>query len=422
MAGKSEDAVVAVGVNDAERARNRLLGAGVVDDPYPVYDRLRALNAVHPGDINQFFENDARPQSQDEKTGFFAVSWDAVDEILRTPRIYSSSWYKPLLRDVIGYSMIEMDEPDHRRHRGLIQPAFKRLAVQKWEDHVIKPKIDALITAILQKERADLYTELCAVIPVHTIVSAFGIPAEEAEEFHELVVAVTGGAQGPQQQWDAMQTVKGRLGQIIAERRQNPRDDLLSILCEVEFKDEDGSQHKLDDDAILTFAMLMLPAGSGTTYRGLGSLLLALLNHPDQFEALKRDRTLLDAAIEEGLRWEQPLSLFGRTVTQDTVLAGVDIPAGSEMQLCIGAANNDPSRWEKPRDFNILRPKKGHVSFGTGPHTCIGIHLARMEMRAVMSAVLDKLPDIALDPSQPTPRITGLGMRMPTAVPVIVNG
>ena len=161
----------------------------------------------------------------------------------------------------------------------------------------------------------------------------------------------------------------------------------------------------------------MLPAGAGTTYRGLGCLLLALLES-DQVDRLRDDRRLLDMAIEESLRWEQPLTQAGRLVTQDTELAGVEIPEGSVVNASLAAANHDPSRWDDPHRFDLDRPALPHASFGSGPHLCMGMHLARMEMRTTMNAVLDRLPGLRLDSDAPKPWMTGLMFRMPTALPV----
>ena len=176
----------------------------------------------------------------------------------------------------------------------------------------------------------------------------------------------------------------------------------------------------LDDEEILAFARVMLPAGAGTTYRGLGCLLLGLLQ-TGQLERLRRERWRLEDAIEEGLRWEQPLTSLGRIATRDTELAGVAIPAGSEVYACLAAANHDPARWPDPQRFDITREHKVHASFGLGPHLCIGMHLARLELRTALNAILDRLPDLRLDPEAPAPWITGLLFRMPTAVPVVFD-
>ena len=164
---------------------------------------------------------------------------------------------------------------------------------------------------------------------------------------------------------------------------------------------------------------MLLTAGAGTTYRGLGSLLVALLGNPDQLERLRADRGLLEPAVEEGLRWEQPLSAVTRLATRASELGRVAIPEGSFVHAAIGAANHDPARWDDPDRFDLGRVPQPHVTFGGGAHFCIGVHLARMEMKAGLEAVLDQLPGIRFDPDEPAPYVTGLTFRMPTALPVM---
>lgn len=139
----------------------------------------------------------------------------------------------------------------------------------------------------------------------------------------------------------------------------------------------------------------------------------------DQLEAVRSDRTLVPQAIEEALRWEPPLTAIMRTATRDVALAGTALPSGSVVIAHLGAANRDPSRWDEPDRFDLLRDAQPHASFALGPHTCLGMHLARMETRVALEALLDHLPDLRLDPDSDDPHITGLGFRSPTSIPVL---
>jgi cytochrome P450 len=146
--------------------------------------------------------------------------------------------------------------------------------------------------------------------------------------------------------------------------------------------------------------------------------MFGLLSRPDQLARLRDDRSLMAPAIEEGLRWEPPLTGIGRTATRDVEVDGVLIPAGSPINVCLGGANRDPARWDHPDDFDLLRDPKQHLAFAFGPHMCLGMHLARMETTVAINAVLDRLPDVRLDPDAPAPAITGLTFRAPRALPV----
>ncbi len=217
--------------------------------------------------------------------------------------------------------------------------------------------------------------------------------------------------------WDrgvaATDALRAYFAERVGERRRQPRDDLISELVETEV---DG-QH-LTDNEIFAFLIMLLPAGIETTYRSLGNLLFALLTHPEQLDEVAQNPALRGAAIEEGLRWETPLVLIPRQCIRDTQLGGFDIPAGQGLNVFLGSANRDERHYIEPDRFNIHRPPTPHVSFGSGPHMCLGIHLARMETRLALDAILQRLHDLRLDPQTPRPRIIGSLFRSPNTLPV----
>jgi cytochrome P450 len=177
----------------------------------------------------------------------------------------------------------------------------------------------------------------------------------------------------------------------------------------------------LDDDEIGAFVKLLIIAGAGTTYRAYGNLMYFLLTYPEQFAAVREDRTLCSAAIEESLRVEQPLAQILRVSTEDSELAGVAIPAGCSVQVNVGAANHDPAQWPDPETFDVSRDRPDrHLSFGFGIHRCLGIHLARAELEVLLNRTIDRLPNLRLDPDAAYEvHMTGLGFRMVTALPVL---
>lgn len=203
---------------------------------------------------------------------------------------------------------------------------------------------------------------------------------------------------------------------ILEARRAEPKDDLISALAAAEI---DGA--KLEDEEIFSFLRLLLPAGVETTYRSLGSLLFALLSDPAQLEAIRADRSLLPQAIEEGVRWESPLLTITRVATRDTELGGVQIPAGATVMPMLGAANRQDDRYPDPDTFDIFRKQKSNVGWGHGVHVCLGMHLARLEMRTAINLLLDRLPNLRLDPDGGDPHIRGQVFRSPTALPVLFD-
>jgi len=208
--------------------------------------------------------------------------------------------------------------------------------------------------------------------------------------------------------------IKEYLAGILAERRREPREDLISGLAQAELDGE-----RLTDEEIFSFLRLLLPAGVETTYRSTGNLLFSLLSRPDQLEAVRADRSLIPQALEEAVRFETPLLNITRLATRDTVLSGVEIPAGSTVLIMLAAANRDETRWPEPDQFDIFREPRLHISYGQGPHICLGMHLARAEMRIALNLLLDRLPGLRLDPDGDDPHIRGQVFRSPTSLPVL---
>jgi cytochrome P450 len=207
---------------------------------------------------------------------------------------------------------------------------------------------------------------------------------------------------------------------LLDQRRREPADDVISQLVCAELDGE-----VLSDEEILPFLLLLLPAGGETTYRATGNLLYGLLTHPDQLDAVRRDRSLTRPAIDEALRWEPPLLILAREAIVDTELCGVPIPKGSHIAISQGAANRDPDFVADPDRFDINRGSRAHLSFGNGPHMCLGMHLARMEMAIVLDVLLDRLHNLRLDPdamaAAEPPSIRGMAFRSPTALPVLFD-
>jgi cytochrome P450 len=194
---------------------------------------------------------------------------------------------------------------------------------------------------------------------------------------------------------------------LMTERRAYPQDDLISRFVQADLEMEDGSTRKMADDEVMRYCNLIVHAGGCTTWRQLGITIMALLNHPEQMEALRNDRSLMRATIQEVTRWYPTDTAFLRYVEKDTVLEGVEMKEGSVAMLCLGSANHDRTQWEDPDSFNIHRPLKRHFAFGAGPHACLGQHLSRQEMEVALGAVLDRLGDLRWNPDYPPARMSG---------------
>jgi cytochrome P450 len=306
--------------------------------------------------------------------------------------------------------MLRMNGPQHRRYRALVQPSFVPKQAEWWLSRWIRTTVDSLIDGFEADGKAELNVDFDAAIPVLTITGSFGLPVEDAL----TIRANLGLGYG-----SGLEVLASYVMPIIESRRNDPQDDLISVLCQAEIADELSNSHRLTDAEIFSFSHLLLAAGSGTTWKQIGITLTALLEQPDVLDAVRGDRTLLRPAIEESLRWCPNDPVFSRYASVDVAVGGVRIPAGSVVQVCLGAANRDPKRWERPDEFDIGRPLRPSLGFGGGPHICIGQHVARAEIFAAIDALLTRLPNLRLDPDAPPPEIIGLYERGPTELNVL---
>jgi cytochrome P450 len=309
-----------------------------------------------------------------------------------------------------------MDEPEHRAYRGLIQQAFTLKAMERWERDIVAPIVHRMIDAFVTRGRADLVRELGFPFPIQVIAAMLGLPEEDLPVFHRLAVELIGIAANVERGIAASQSLRDYFATVLEKRRREPREDVISELALAELEGQ-----RLTDEEIFAFLRLLLPAGAETTYRSSSNLLFGLLTSPDQLDALIRDRSLMRGAIEEGLRWEAPLTGIARTAMRDVEICGVEIPAGSPVGVCMGAANRDPARFADPDRFDLFREPRPHLAFATGPHTCLGLHLARMETRVALNALFDRLPGLRLDPAAEDVHIGGLTFRAPRALPVLFD-
>jgi cytochrome P450 len=339
-----------------------------------------------------------------------------VEAILRDGETYSSRINDDTMGPYMGRTILAMDGDEHRRHRDLVARAFRASALQRWSDEVIAPTIHALLDTIVPKGQADLVPELTACFPVQVIGAILGVPVDDYAQFQTWADDITLGPRNPKRSKAASEAMTDYLAPIIEERRAQPCGDLLSDLVTAEV---DG--HRLDDDHLYGFLRLLLPAGAETTYRMFGNCVAALLTHPDVLTAVTNDRSLLPAVIEETLRWETSVTMTNRETTRPVDVGGCPVPEKAVLLALVGSANRDESYCQDPDRWDPSRPPKPHLAFGTGHHQCLGMHLARLELRIGLDAVLDRLPNLRCDPAHPPPEIRGLPFRSPPALHVLFD-
>jgi cytochrome P450 len=311
--------------------------------------------------------------------------------------------------------MLGMDDPQHRRYRALVATAFRQKALAAWENELVAKVANQLVDRFVARGSAELVREFTFPYPTQVIAGLLGLPREDYKQFQRWSISILSFLSKPEVAIKASGEVKDYIAGILAERRRAPAEDLISDLAQAQLEGE-----HLSDEEIFSFVRLLLPAGVETTYRATGNMLFALLSHPDQLDVVRRDRSLIHQTIEEALRLETPLLNITRLATKDTEISGVPIEAGSTVMLMLAAANREEDRHVDPDTFDIFRKDpKPHISFGHGSHMCLGVHLARLEMRVALEVLLDRLPDLRLDPAWDDPHIRGQVFRSPTALPVL---
>jgi cytochrome P450 len=389
-----------------------LPGGADVRDPYPGFAAMRDGCPVLrvPSDATN-----GVPTSHDV---YMAFCHDDVVSVLRDDKTFSPETSGVAMRDVMGRTILEMSGEEHMRYRALVAQAFRPKVLARWEDELVKPLVDELIDGF-QPGRAELVREFLIHYPIRVIGRILGCPASDYSEFQKWAISIIAYAADKPRGLAGSRALQDYLTPILAARRAQPEDDVVSELVRAEL---DG--HTLSDEEIMPFLLLLLPAGGETTYRATGNLLFGLLSNPDQLAAVRADRSLVPRAIEEALRWEPPLLILARTPTRDVEVHGTEMKKGDWITLGLGSSNRDTAFTpDDPDRFDIFRPQQQHVSFGTGPHMCLGMHLARMEMRIALNALLDRLPGLRLDPEamaeEDPPHIHGMTFRSPTRLPVV---
>lgn len=289
--------------------------------------------------------------------------------------------------------MLMMDPPQHTAYRKLIRGAFtQNLAAERI------PRMQALarqiVDAVIEKGECDFVGEIAGEMPSYVIAELLGIPLDDGRELYKLTETIHTAPETLPPGAGAMAVFKmfeyGR--GVIDEKRARPKDDLATRLLEAEV---DGK--KLNDIEFLLFFLLLIDAGGDTTRNLLASGLIALMNNPEQLAWLKADIPgRLASAREELLRFTTPVIYMRRTARRDTVLGGEQIEEGQKVVMYFGSANRDPEKFEKPDVLDLSRNPNEHIAFGTGPHGCLGQHIARIEIDAVLSEVLTRMNDLRI--------------------------
>jgi cytochrome P450 len=312
---------------------------------------------------------------------------------------------KPLIYMQRNWMLLK-DPPDHTRLRGLVHKAFTPRMVEKLRDY-IQTITDRLLDAVQDSGQMDIIHDLAVPLPVTVIAELIGAPLADQEKFREWsrdlagTLEMTDAAEVYERGSRATVAFSAYLHDLIADRRKNPQDDLLSALVAAE---EAGD--KLSEEELVATCILLLIAGHETTTNLIGNGMLALLRNPVQLARLKADPALIKTAIEELLRYDSPVQMTARWVLEDFEFNGQTLQRGQQVATLLGAANRDPEQYLQPETLDITREDNHHLAFGSGIHYCVGAPLARIEGQIALTTLLRRMPHLQLATDNPPYRDT----------------
>ncbi len=374
-------------------------------DPVPTLNRLRAEDPVHWSRHGFWYltrYDDVVAVLQDTKRFSSAAAGFGTSSLSKTGGQHVGE--EASFNRSLAASFNQMDPPDHTRIRLLVNSAFSRRQVEERRGRILQV-IGELIAEMKRKPQFNLVTDFAFHLPIIVASEIIGIPTKDRDLFREAFenTAALLAPKRSEESWakglTAAKWVGSYLRELFAQRRREPADDLLTALIAAE---EEGSRLK-EPEMVSAISTIYTAAGT-TTERMISSGLFILLSHPEQWRAVKADRSLIPGAIEEILRFHHPLqsTTTNRRCTVDTVIRGKTIRAGDTVRVGLGAANRDPAKFPDGDRFDIRRkPSVPSLSFGTGPHFCIGSALARFEGQLAIEAIAEHLPNIRLITTAP---------------------
>lgn len=388
-------------------------------NPYPYYEALRRESPIHP-------MMEGRP--------LFAVTrFKDVEHVLHHPTEFSSTAFQALFSGGLNLSpnsgalaghrileapmMISVDPPNHMRLRGIVNRGFTPRRIKALEPR-LREIANRFVEETLDQGEMDIVKDLSIPFPVTVIAELLGVDPEMREKFKHWSDATVIGLSGIAKEFskeDVRQNadeMADYIETIVAERRANPKDDLISILVSAQSGDE-----ALTGGEVLSFVFLLLVAGNETTTNLIGNAMSAFLRYPDQLAEVTMDLSLIPQAIEEVLRYDSPIQALPRLATQTVELEGGKVEQGSFLMTYFGSANRDAEQFPDASKFDIHRKPQGHMAFGHGIHFCLGASLARLEAQIALEALLSRCRNLELQ-TEEIPVLDSLALRGPKSVPV----
>jgi cytochrome P450 len=354
-------------------------------DPYPVYERLRA----------------EEPVCFVPSVGLWLVTrWDDVQYVDKAPDLFTGETEPSTLNRTFGKNLLGSEGAYHDRIRKIIYPWFRVGAIGDYPDNVIAPVASELVDAFAERGSADLVSELAEPMSARVLKRALGLQDVEEDTLRRWFAELAEGAANfegdPERQAVADRAsaeVNETVAPILERLEREPDDTLLSSMVHTEIDGE-----RLTREEIQSNLKVMIVGGLQATTDLIALSLWAILSHPEQLDEVRADPKLIDPAIEEAARWHSPVGTSTRQTTRDTELAGVQLERGALVAAVLASANRDERNWTDPDRYDIHRREGSHLAFATGAHLCIGARLGRYEARTAWRVLLERLPNLRLDP------------------------
>jgi cytochrome P450 len=366
----------------------RQLPATFYENPYPTYRALRASAPVHLLPDGSYFLS---RHADLERIYRDSATFSSDKKIEFRPKFGDSPLYEHHTT-----SLVFNDPPLHTRVRRKMMGALLPSAIADMEPGLVS-LVDRLVEDMAARGEADLIADFASVIPVEIIGNLLGVPLEDRAPLRGWSLAILGALEPAltPEMFEAgnaaVRDFKAYLQDLARHRRAHPRDESRDVLTRLLRKDADGTE--LGEDELLQNCIFILNAGHETTTNLIGNALQLLIEWPAERCALMADPALIATAVEEFLRFESSNQLGNRRTTIDTEVGGIRLPAGTLLNLCIGAANRDPDVFEEPESLNLARAPNRHLAFASGPHLCAGQNLARLEARVAIARFLERFPN-----------------------------
>lgn len=401
------------------------LFAGNVDDPNAIYAKMRAESPVVKGDFCAELGS-ASFAGRGDRPIYTIFKHADVLKVLRDTKTFTSgilmeTGLGPFLD---GLMITGLDGDEHRQLRGILAPAFTPAVMEEWREAYIRPLImKNFIQPIIDQGKTELISSMGVMFPIHVVYAVLGFQDDDPaalESFGAKALTVLGGmANDPAAKMAAFEAFKALYDptlEAVKARRASGAEgsDLMSRLIRAEFEGR-----TLDDHQITNFVRMMLPAASETTSRTFAIFMQHLFENPGVMERVRSDRTQMRKALDESTRFDAVATYKVRETQADVTLQGVEIPKGSIISACVAAANRDEDVFENADRFDMDRKQMAQFGFGFGPHMCVGMWLAKVEIEEAVGLILDHMPNVRLDPNFPAPEIRGVHLRGPDALHVV---